>query len=251
MKMKTKTKIKHKVVTLGFLGLTLVLAACASGPKGSKQPGRVVLDNSAHGGVLPEWVNSGSVGWEQGDSIFLKSIYTVGGNQRVNGCYDLAKLEMKESLLSELSQDIKGELNLASEGISEGLDPLVTKSIRTNIEGTIKGLRVREQLFERYVVADVERVECFVQAAMSKVDYNKLKNSVLKQMSSVSDDVAAALRKRQKSFFGDGSDKKSDPVKSATSQDVNGSPAVSKAVVADLPAKNDKIVDRVAVKTEE
>jgi hypothetical protein len=165
---------------------------------------------------MPPWVASGQVGWEQGDSVFFKSTYTVGANQRVNGCYDLAKLEMKESLLSELSQDIKGELNLGSEGISEGLDPLVTKSIRTNIEGTVKGLRMREQLYERYVVGDVERVDCYVQALMSKVDYNKLKNSVLKQMASVSDDVASAMRKRQHNFFNDAGAKENESRRPAT-----------------------------------
>ncbi|MBK7962444.1 MAG: hypothetical protein IPK04_15410 [Bdellovibrionales bacterium] len=117
----------------------LGLAGCGSAPHNSLRPGRFVLDNSARGGELPAWVTSGQVAWDQGDSMFFKSTYTVGANQRVNGCYDLAKLELKESLLSELSQDIKGELNLGSEGISEGLDPLVTKSIRTNIEGTVKG----------------------------------------------------------------------------------------------------------------
>lgn len=190
-----------------FVICVLGLAGCGSAPHNGLKQGRFVLDNSSRGGELPTWVTSGQVAWEQGDSMFFKSTYTVSANQRVNGCYDLAKLELKESLLSELSQDIKGELNLGSEGISEGLDPLVTKSIRTNIEGTVKGLRMREQLYERYVVADVERVDCYVQALMAKTDYNKLKNSVLKQMASVSEDVAVAMRKRQQNFFKDDSQK--------------------------------------------
>lgn len=198
-----ENKKQRLIQGIVFLGCILGITACGSRPFSSSKQGRLVLDNSARGGELPAWVSSGQVGWEQGDSMYFKSTYTVGSGQRVNGCYDLAKLDLKESLLSELSQDIKGELNLGSEGISEGLDPLVTKSIRTNIEGTVRGLKVREQYFERYVVSDVERVDCYVQALMTKTDYNKLKNSVLKQMASVSDDVAAAMRKRQHNFFND------------------------------------------------
>ncbi|MBK7962443.1 MAG: hypothetical protein IPK04_15405 [Bdellovibrionales bacterium] len=42
---------------------------------------------------------------------------------------------------------------------------------------------------------------------MAKTDYNKLKNSVLKQMASVSEDVAVAMRKRQQNFFKDDAQK--------------------------------------------
>jgi hypothetical protein len=175
------------------------MLACSTSPKSNQ--GRVVLENSLKGEDMPNWVSDTKTNWEQDNNLYFKSSYTIAGNQRVNGCWDLAKLDMKESLLSELSQDIKGEINLANEGISEGLDPLITKSIRTNIEGQVRGLKTQEQLFERYTVNHVERIDCFVMGSMTKADYALLKNSVLKNLSSVSAEVAEAVRKRQKDFF--------------------------------------------------
>lgn len=181
-----------------MLGLQVMLG-CASNQKAGQ--GRVILENSMKGEDLPKWVSDPKTNWEQESQLYFKSNYTVAGNQRVNGCWDLAKLEMKESLLSELAQDIKGEINLANEGISEGLDPLITKSIRTNIEGQVRGLKTQEQVFERYTINQIERVDCYVMGSMSKGDYAVLKNSVLKNLASVSAEVAAAVRKRQKEFF--------------------------------------------------
>ena len=191
--------MKNVILTITvFLGLQLLLG-CSTSQK-SKQ-GRVVIENSLKGEELPSWVADPKTNWEKDTELFFKSSYTVAGNQRINGCWDLAKLEMKESLLSELSQDIKGEVTLANEGISEGLDPLITKSVRTNIEGQVRGLKTQEQIFERYVINDIERIDCFVMGTMSKTDYAVLKNSIFKQLTSVSAEVADAVRKRQKEFF--------------------------------------------------
>ncbi len=181
-----------------LVGLQLLLA-CSTSQKPNQA--RVVLENSMKGEDLPKWVSDAKINWEQDNQLYFKSSYTIAGNQRINGCWDLAKIEMKESLLSELSQDIKGEVSLANEGISEGLDPLITKSIRTNIEGQVRGLKTQEQVFERYTVNQVERIDCFVMGTMSKADYAVLKTSVLKNLASVSAEVADAVRKRQKDFF--------------------------------------------------
>lgn len=182
------------VLLFGALGLF----SCSISPKVQQ---REILENSLRGESMPKWVAEAKVAWEEDSNHYFKSSYTVAGNQRINGCYDLAKLELKENLLSELSQDVKGELNLANEGISEGLDPLITKSVRTSIDGTIRGLKTQEQIFERYKISDIERVDCYVKSSMTKSDYQLLKNSVLKQMASVNAEVAEAVRKRQKDFF--------------------------------------------------
>jgi hypothetical protein len=185
----------------------LLGAGCA---QSAKTPNRLVLENSMHGEDLPKWVMQSKVGWIESDRQLFKASYTVQGNQRVNGCYDLAKIELKENLLSELSQDVKGEINLANEGIAENLSPLITKSIRTSIDGNIKGLKTEELVYERYVISDIERIDCYVKSSMSKSDYQQLKISVLKQMSSVSAEVAEALRRRQKDFFDQNSDLKTE-----------------------------------------
>ena len=183
----------------------LVSFGCATNSVSPKT--RVVLDNSNRGGSLPEWATSSKVSWDEGNLFMFKASFTVNGNQRVNGCYDLARFEVKEKLLSEIKEDIKGEINLASEGISDGVDPLLTKSMSSTINGNIKALRFQDEAFERYLVNDVERVDCFVKARLEKSEYLKLRQAVLNNLISVSPGVADAIRKKQKKFF-DESDEK-------------------------------------------
>lgn len=186
------------VVILGFV------AGCSSGPKVDGVAGRFVLDNSNRGDDLPDWTKSTRVGWEDNGMYYVRAEHTVKGNQRVNACYDLAKLDLKEGLLSEISSSIKGEINLASEGTAEELDPMLTKSLMTEIKGNIKGLRVQEQAFERYIVNDVERVDCFVLASMKASDYRQLRSTALQQALSASAEAAKAMRDRQVRFFNEG-----------------------------------------------
>lgn len=108
---------------------------------------------------------------------------------------------MKETLLSEIKEDVVGETLLANEGISENADPLITKSIRTSIAGNIKGLRVNETAFERYVTNDIERLDCFVLGSMTKSEYARLKQMVTNNLVSVSSEVAKAVQQRQADFF--------------------------------------------------
>ena len=98
------------LAVIAILSLQIMVGCSSSQKAGS---GRIVIENSVKGDDLPKWVTNTKVSWEESDQHYFKSTYTVAGNQRINGCWDLAKLEMKESLLSELSQDIKGEISLA------------------------------------------------------------------------------------------------------------------------------------------
>jgi|GEM_PF-3328404 len=182
------------ILTLGCLG-------CTSRQLVNEQPGRIILDNSLRGEELPEWTRSTKTSWEENGELVSRTSYTVRGNQKVNGCFDLAKLESKEQLLSQLKEEVSGEINLASEGVSEDFDPLITKSLRTSMAGKIQGLRIKEQAFERYMVNSIERIDCFVLSSMKSSDYSNLKSSILQNLVFVDDKVKQAVRERQKKFF--------------------------------------------------
>jgi hypothetical protein len=147
------------------------------------------------------WVKESKTSWEKDELVYFKALYTVKGSQRLNGCFDLAKLEMSEMVLENIRHDIKGEIALANEGIAEEADPLITKSISKSFIGNIKGLIMVEQAYERYMLADNERLDCFVLSTISKQEYRQLKNHSLEQLISVSEDVARVVRKKQKDFF--------------------------------------------------
>jgi hypothetical protein len=150
---------------------------------------------------MPDWVKSTKVSWEDKERIYFKSNFTVTGGQRVNGCLDLAKIELNEVLLSSVKNSMKAEINLANQGIDEGLDPMITKSIQSSLEGEIRGLRPEETVFQRYKIEDTERIDCFVLASLSKSDYARLKQGSFQRLVSVSDEVKAAVQKRQEEFF--------------------------------------------------
>ena len=178
---------------------TILLASVLITGCSSLQTERKVIDSNASG--RPAWAKVTTLSWTEGDQINIRSQYTIRGDQRINSCYDLARVDLKESLLTSLKDDITGELNLAGEGLSEGADPLLTKSFRSEFKGRLQGLGVAEQYYERYVIADVERIDCFVLSKMKNSDYQKLKSSLLTNLIQVSEDVARAVRERQKNFF--------------------------------------------------
>jgi hypothetical protein len=180
--------------------LSLFLTACTT-----LQSNRQVIDSNSSS--RPKWAEGTEVGWQEGDFTLLRSQYTVRGDQRINSCYDLARVDLKETLLTSLKDDITGELNLAGEGLSEGADPLLSKSFRSEFKGRVQGLSISEQYYERYVVGDVERIDCFVLSKIKNSDYQRLKTQLLTNLMQVSEEVAQAVRNRQKEFFAPAQDK--------------------------------------------
>lgn len=170
-------------------------------------PKRVVIDNTYHGPELPGWTRDGKVGWEDKGVVYFKAQHTVRGDQRINSCFDLAKMDLKESLMTEISTAIKGEVNFAAEGISEASEAAITKSFSQQLEAEISGLKQSEQFFERYLTGDVERVDCYVMALMSKSDYDKLKSRILQRAARSDAQLAQLLRRKQRAFF----DRATDP----------------------------------------
>ena len=123
------------------------------------------------------------------------------GDQRINACYDLARLGLFETILAEVRSELKAANDLASEGTSENEDALLTKSLSENLGGTLRGVKIRSRAFERYEINQVERIDCHVLSEMSERDYQKIKNEVVKAKTSVADAVSEAVREKQKEFF--------------------------------------------------
>lgn len=178
-----------------FVTLTLLFTACATGPR------RVILDAST--AKQPSWVKTTEITWDNGKAVALKSQYTVLGNERVNGCYQLAELDLKQTLVTGISEDIKGIIDNAQQGISEESELILSQSRSTKFEGRLTGLKVRERYFERYEVKDDERIDCFVLAEVSREDYNRMKRQIVNKLAAVDPDLKKAILQKQIKFFED------------------------------------------------
>jgi len=190
------------------IGLTLMLgsllAGCATtnfAEDKAAEKRRVVIDNTYHRPALPDWTRDGKLSWEEKDVIVFKAQHTVRGDQRVDSCFDLAKMDLKENLVTEISSNLRGEINLASEGMSEASETAITKSFTQQLEADIAGLKLSEQLFERYLNADIERIDCFVMGKMTRRDYEALRMRVLQNTAKSNSELAQILKHRQLNFF--------------------------------------------------
>ena len=187
--------MKNKVIIgIGFL----VLNGCANMVPTAMT--KVIIDKSYSSG-RPDWMENQKDSWEEKESVYFKTTYTIRGDQRVNACYDLARLSVHESVLAEVKSDIRAENNLASEGLSENEDQMITKSLTESLKGTISGLNVQSKVFERYVINHTERIDCSVLTSMKKTDYEKAKRNSAQAVLSVHAKVAEVVREKQQRFF--------------------------------------------------
>lgn len=189
-----------KIIVVGFL-----LMGCAS-VKDLQQ--RRFLDSTTHADNPPTWVTETKVAWEEKEKILIRSTYSVKGNERVNGCYDLAKLDSKENLLSEISNDVRGTLDNAQQSISEDAEVILGKVRSGEFSGRISGLRFTDQYFERYTVGQTERVDCHTLSELKLSDYNRLKRMIVDRVAEVDPKLKEAITKKQIDFF-----KKEEPKK--------------------------------------
>lgn len=182
-------RYKGLIIFLGLLGLT----SCSSAPK------RVVLDSS---GDKPSWTESSKLIWEDDGFVMLKVSHTVRGNERPNGCLDLAKLDAKENLISEIKSDVKGSIQNAQQSISEDAEVILGKVRSSEFEGSISGLRFDESYWEKYQVGDVEqKVQCHVLARMKREDYLSTKRSIVNKVAAVDPRLKEAITQKQIDFF--------------------------------------------------
>ncbi|NBW98107.1 hypothetical protein EBR03_00905 [bacterium] len=186
-------EIKKSLISI----LTLSLSACSS----LKVPQRVFLDSTLKKDSPPEWVNQVKVSWEDKDKVFMRSSYTARGNERVAGCFDLARLDAKEKVLSEVNNDVRGSLDNAQQSISENAEAVLGKVRTASFEGKVRGLRFSEEYFERYLIGETERLNCHVLGEMKLSDYNDLKRAVVDELSRVDARLKEAITKKQIDFF--------------------------------------------------
>src|SRR5436309_3520957 len=110
--------MKRNVVLVAVV----ILSGCSSVPKA---PVRIFVDSSTHEEGAPKWVRSTKQTWEEDGKLFVRSSHTVRGDDRVDGCYDLAKLDARENVLTEIQSDIRGSLDNSRQSISEGTEEVL------------------------------------------------------------------------------------------------------------------------------
>ncbi len=177
---------------IGLSGILALFVACASTPK------KVVIDSSP---VRPTWMDTNKIAWDDGARVFLKSNHTVKGNERLNGCYDLARLDAKENLLSEIANDVRGRIDNAQQSISENAEVILGKVRSGQFEGQISGLRFSEQYFERYRIQDTERIDCYLLAEITLSDFNRTKQAVVNKVAEADPRLKEAIARQQIDFF--------------------------------------------------
>lgn len=161
----------------------------------AKAIGRLI--QSTDGGTDSDEVKS----QEKDKKYFIRSSHTVRGDERVNGCYDLARLDAKELLLSELANEVRGRIDNAQQSISENAEAILGKVRSGEFEGRITGLRFTEQYFERYLVGGMERIDCHVLGAINENDYNQVKRNVVHKIADVDPRLKQAITRGQIDFF--------------------------------------------------
>ena len=171
-----------------------VLSACSS----TSTVKRVVLDESEQ---KPSWVSQNKLVWDEGNKTYFKASQQVRGTERLSGCHDLAKLNGKSALISEIQDSIKGVLDSHEATLNENAEILLSKSRSSEFCGKIQGLRFTEEYFVRYAIGGEERIDCYDLAELSKDDYNKIKRSILYNIEEADPRIKEAIAQKHLDFF--------------------------------------------------
>jgi hypothetical protein len=190
---------------LTLFSMVVLVSACSS----LVPQGRRFLDSSTREDSPPGWVRETKMTWERAGKVFLHSFHSIRGDERVNGCFDLARLDNKEALLSEIADEVKGSIDNAQQSISENAEEVLGKVRSAEFSGRITGLRFTDQYYERYLIGETERVDCHVLSEIKETDYNRIKREVVDKIAEVDPRLKEAISKKQIDFFSNG--KQSDP----------------------------------------
>ena len=175
-----------------FIGL-LVISACSS-------IGKRVLDSSSP--RRPEWIDSSELTWRDDGKVFFKGNYVVRGNVRANACIDLAKLNVKENLITEIQEEIKGVLDTAQDSIREDAEIVFSKSQTSKYRGQIRGLRFTRRYWEKYASRDNKvKISCHVLGQINKKQYLKTKRNIVNKITNANKELKEAVIKKQIDFF--------------------------------------------------
>ena len=132
-----------------LLTLIVLLWGCSSTPR------KMVLDTSSP--ERPDWVDDSRISWSEDKRIHFKGDYTVRGNERADACIDLAKLNVKEALITEIQEELKGAVDNASDSIREDAEIILSKSRSAEYSGSISGLRFVGRYWEKYALVTEEQ----------------------------------------------------------------------------------------------
>lgn len=192
------------IIMNGFL-----LVGCSSNKQSnyekSEKPSKVLVDHSPK---KPDWVMDSITSKEEGEHFIMFSKETVRGDQRLNGCYELASFEAKNKMVREIGEEIKGAIDQAIPDISESTDAILSRVSSGKWEGKVYGMSVEEEYFERYRLFDYneadsykERIDCYVKMKISKKDLNRMKVSLVDELKKVDPRIQEAITKKQIDFF--------------------------------------------------
>ena len=171
----------------------------------SSAPHKMVLDTSSPD--KPDWVDDPRISWNEDKRIHFKGSYTVQGNERANACVELAKLDVKESLITEIQEELKGAVDNASDSIRQDAEIILNKSRTAQYQGSISGLRFTSRYWEKYALAtDEHKISCHVVGSVSQADYNKTKRSVVNKITRANPKLKRAIAKKQINFFAEEGD---------------------------------------------
>ncbi len=185
---------------LTYLIVILSFVACAS----LDLQKRRFLDSTSHDDSPPDWVKEAKITWESKEKVFIRATHSVKGNERINGCFDLAKLDSKENILSEISNEVKGSIDNAQQSISEDAEVVLGKVRASEFHGRILGLRFTDQYFERYLIGEIERIDCHTLSEIKRTDYDRIKKEVIDRVVAADPKIKEAITKKQIEFFGSG-----------------------------------------------
>ena len=172
----------------------VVLWGCSSAPK------KVILDSSSPD--KPDWVESSKMAWEENKRHFFRGEYTVRGNERASACIDLAKLNVKEQLITEIQEELKGATENASDSIREDAEILLNKSRSSQYRGQISGLRFRSSYWEKYaLVTQEQKISCFVLGSVGNADYMRTKRNIVNKITRANPRLKEAVTNKQIKFF--------------------------------------------------
>ncbi len=180
-------------ISVGLLSV-LGMSACSS----SGEIKKIVIDESDQ---KPSWVGDSRTAWEEGGKIYFRSSQQVRGNERLSGCYDLARMNAKTQLISEIQESIKGVLDTNEASISENAEIVLSKSRSSQFSAQVGGIRFSGEYFARYRIDDEERIDCHVLSEISKQDHTKLKRMVLSKVVEADPKIKEQIQKKHMEFF--------------------------------------------------
>ena len=174
--------------------LFLALAACSSTPSLKK----TILDQS---GSEPAWVGNSKTSWEESGRRVFRSSQQIRGNERLSGCYDLARINGRSLIVSEIQSQIRGVLDTHEASLSENAEILLSKSRSEEFGARATGIRFSEEYFLRFRIEDEERIDCHVLAEISNEDYRSLKRKILYQVEEADPRLKEQIKQKHIDFF--------------------------------------------------